>query len=99
MELVQFRSGKGELIMEKLAKGSIDIDDLMDYYNNKDERKKHLKGYMYDSLVYRYQLARFTQADYEAKANGEKMQESRNRAVRDIIRFIQILDEAIGEHD
>lgn len=64
-----------------------------------DEHKLHLKGYIYDSLVYRYQLARYSQADYEAKEKGITMQESRNRAVRDIIRFIQILNEAIGEHD
>lgn len=99
MKIIQFRSGKGELIMEKLVKGSIDINDLMDYYNNKDENKKHLKGYIFDSLVYRYQLARFTQADYEARAKGENIQQSRDRAVRDIMRFVQILDEAIGEHD
>lgn len=30
--------------MEKLTAGSIDINDLMDYFNNKDKCKKHLKG-------------------------------------------------------
>ena len=73
--------------------------EILDYYDNKDGHEKHLKGYIFDSLVYRYQLARFTQADYEAKAKGESIQESRNRAVRDTMRFVQILDEAIGEHD
>ena len=99
MKLVQFRSGKGESIMEKLAKGSIDINDLMDYFNNKDEHEKHLKGYMYDSLVYRYQLARYTQADLEAQNDGTSIEKARKYAQRDIMRFIQILDEAIGEHD
>ena len=75
------------------------LTKMIDYYKNKDEHEKHLKGYMYESLIYRYQLARFSQADYEARAKGESMQESRDRAVRDIMRFIQILDEAIGEHD
>lgn len=66
----------------------------------KNEHEKHLKGYMFDSLVYRYQLARYTQADYEARAKGEEdMQRSRDLAVRDIMRFIQILNEAIGPHD
>lgn len=85
--------------MENLAKGSIDIDDLMDLYNNKDENKKHLKGYMYDSLVYRYQLARYTQADYEALQRNRDLFKERQYAERDIARFIQILNEAIGEHD
>ena len=75
------------------------VIEVFDYYNNKNEHEKHLKGYMYDSLIYRYQLARFSQADYEARAKGESIQESRDRAVRDIMRFVQILDEAIGEHD
>lgn len=75
------------------------LQEILDYYENKDNHEKHLKGYMYDSLVYRYQLARFSQADYEARAKGESVQKSRDRAVRDIMRFIQILDEAIGAHD
>ena len=75
------------------------LQEILDYYENKDNHEKHLKGYMYDSLIYRYQLARFSQADYEARAKGENVQKSRDRAVRDIMRFIQILDEAIGEHD
>lgn len=75
------------------------LQEILDYYENKDNHEKHLKGYMYDSLIYRYQLARFFQADYEARAKGESVQKSRDRAVRDIMRFIQILDEAIGEHD
>ena len=75
------------------------LQEILDYYENKDNHEKHLKGYMYDSLIYRYQLARFSQADYEARAKVENVQKSRDRAVRDIMRFIQILDEAIGEHD
>ena len=68
---------------------------------------KHLKGYMFDSLVYRFK-------EYQAKAFQAEvvdMKHSRNlsevearervkyRHDRDLMRFIQILDEAIGEHD
>ena len=85
--------------MKEFSKDNIDINDLIDYYKNKNEHEKHLKGYMYDSLIYRYQLARFSEADYEAKEKGVSIQETRNIAIRDIIRFIQILNEAIGDHD
>ena len=91
--------------MEKLAKGSIDIDDLMDYFNNKDEHKKHLKGYIFDSLVYRYKIVREKLADLEYEQDGKlgndyvPLYMYRDRAKRDIMRFIEILDEAIGEHD
>ena len=93
--------------MEKLATGSLDIDDFMDYYNNKDERKKHLKGYMYDSLVYRYQLALYKAslkdmediAIREGISRKEAEAKARCNYNRDLMRFCQILDEAIGEHD
>lgn len=42
------------------TKGSINLEDVFEYCENKDKHKKHLKGYIYDSLVYRYQLARYT---------------------------------------
>ena len=83
--------------MENLVKGSIDINDLMDYYNNKDENKKHLKGYMFDSLVYRYKQA-LTEA-YLYKSWWERTEYNEKAMNRDLMRFIQILDEAIGEHD
>jgi hypothetical protein len=85
--------------MEELAKGSIDINDLIDYLNNKSGRKKHFEGFMFDSLVYRYQLARFTQADLEAQNNGTSIEKERKFARNDIMRFIEILDEVIGDHD
>ena len=68
---------------------------------------KHLKGFMFDSLVYRFK-------DYQSRAFQAEvvdMKHSRNlsevearervkyRHERDLMRFIQILDEAIGEHD
>lgn len=74
--------------------------------NHKPE-EKHLKGYMFDSLVYRFK-------DYQARAFSMEVVDLKNRRNcseldarkiiedrhnRDLVRFIQILDEAIGEHD
>ena len=71
------------------------------------DNEKHMKGFMFDSLVYRFK-------DYQARAfdaevndyigsRGVSKSEARNhvryRHDRDLMRFIQILDEAIGEHD
>lgn len=71
-----------------------------------EEDKKKLKGYQYDSLVYRYIRAREQMAEYEylrdRQSNISKHREwtiYRERANRDIMRFIQILDEVIGEHE
>ena len=75
------------------------LQEILNYYENRDNHEKHLKGYIYDSLIFRYQLARYAQADYEAKAKGESITRQRELAVRDIMRFIQILDEGLGEHD
>ena len=63
-----------------------------------NEQKKHLNGYMFDSLVYRYQLARQELAKYIACYNSNRPLEQENRnANRDIMRFVQILDELVGE--
>lgn len=64
-----------------------------------EHKDKHLNGYMFDSLVYRYQLARQEMAKYIAYYNTNRSsleQETRN-ANRDIMRFVRILDELIGE--
>ena len=72
-----------------------------------DKLNIHMKGYMFDSLVYRFKdyQARAFQAevtDYKYKRNSTEI-EARERIKdihdRDLMRFIQILDEAIGEHD
>lgn len=72
--------------------------------NNDDE---NLKGYQFDSLVYRYIRAREQMAEYEylrdvqSNAHNNLCKEwmyYRDQAKRDIMRFISILDEAIGEH-
>ena len=71
---------------------------------NTDDR--HLKGYMFDSLVFRFKeyQAKALQGDINellAKGYGrdEAHKRARDRHERDMMRFIQILDEAIGEHD
>ena len=71
------------------------------------EYKKELKGYMFDSLIYRFK-------DYQAKAfqsevadyryvnccsEMEAREKIQNRHKGDLMRFIQILDKAIGEHN
>ena len=59
--------------------------------------KKHLNGYIYDSLVYRYIRAREAMAQLERERDHSI--DSFKQARRDIMRFCQILNEAIGEHD
>lgn len=77
--------------------------EFYDYVKEKAEsnyNKKKLKGYQYDSLVYRYIRAREKQAEYEyiyGKTSDRTTCDE--RANRDIMRFCQILDEAIGEHE
>ena len=71
-----------------------------------EEYKKELKEYMFDSLVYRskdYQSKAFQSEvnDYKYQNNSseeEAREKIQNRHNRDLMRFIQILDEAIGEH-
>lgn len=86
------------------------VDKARKYDNSLEffrEREKHTKGYMYDSLCYRYQLARYKAMsdDIEKYINsrGYSRKEAENAArelcERDCMRFYQILDEAIGEHD
>ena len=66
--------------------------------------EKKIKGYGFDSLVFRYKMAREAQARFEEKEHikkGEitKAEHSYSMAERDTMRFIQILDDLIGEHD
>lgn len=83
-------------IMEKLKKADA-YDDLL----------IHSKGFAYDSLIYRfkdYQSRAFQMEviDYKYKHNTgeqEAREHVRARHDRDLMRFIQILNEVIGEHD
>lgn len=59
----------------------------------------HLKGYIYDSLVFRYMKARDAEAELERITQKISYETSVSRANRDKMRFMQILNEAIGEHD
>ena len=69
--------------------------------------KEQTEGFMFDSLVYRfkdYQARAFVAEvnDYKYNYSTSEMearQKIKDRHNRDLMRFIQILDEAIGEHD
>lgn len=74
------------------------IDKLQESIN--EAKDKHMKGYIYDSLVYRYIRAREAMAERDWLLYKEHDRDFYYRqANRDIMRFCQILDEAIGEHD
>lgn len=69
--------------------------------------QNHSRGFAYDSLIYRFKdyQSRAFQAevvDYKYKRNCseiEAREKIRDRHDRDLMRFIEILDEVIGEHD
>lgn len=68
--------------------------------------EKHTKGYMFDSLAFRFKeaLERGTNARVQklmdlGLTKGEAITRAAKQNQRDEMRFIQILDEAIGEHD
>lgn len=72
------------------------------YDNNINISEKHFKGYLYDSLVYRYIRARERMAELEYISDSCREYDRKyyyKQANRDIMRFCQILNEAIGEHD
>jgi len=85
----------------------IAIGDIVFKIKTEEDEKK-LKGYQYDSLIYRYIRAREQMAEYEylrdvqSNAHNNLCKEwmyYHDQAKRDIMRFISILDEAIGEHE
>lgn len=70
--------------------------------NENNNNDKKLKGYQFDSLAYRYIRAREQMAEYEYIKDSSKKNDKayyRQQANRDIMRFCQILDEVIGDHD
>lgn len=84
------------------------IQDIVDSTQNAfNECDKNYKGYMYDSLCYRYQLARYKACEADAMdlvmTKGISKREAEAKAhqayERDCLRFYQILDEAMGEHN
>ena len=61
-----------------------------------------LKGYAFDSLVLRYEKARDAQMRAEQiqeRKDGGDGDKAQRRAERDKMRFIQILDDVIGDRD
>jgi hypothetical protein len=90
----------GDALYEKLLESDVANKLVLDMVREAPEieNNKHLNGYMFDSLVYRYQLARQELAKYVAYYNSNRSLEQENRnANRDIMRFVQILDELVGE--
>lgn len=95
--------------MKDIVKKAKSYDDLIESLKHQPiqtyiEEDSHLKGYIFDSLVYRYKLAREQAMQYEliaAKKEGNCRKEEtiRHIANRDVMRFIEILDEVIGKHD
>ena len=92
-----------EFINSKVKK--IAIGDSIFKMKTEDDEKK-LKGYQYDSLIYRYIRAREQMAEYEYLrdrqsniSNHTEWTVYRQRANSDIMRFMQILEEVIGEHE
>ena len=86
----------------------IKTDEIFDrIVKEANEYNKNCKGYMYDSLCYRYQLARYKACEADAMdlviTKGMSKREAEAQAhkayERDCLRFYQILDEAIGEHN
>ena len=79
------------------------IEDLKEMMQKRELIKK-AKGYGYDSLCLRYNIARDAQMQLELmedkkNSGGMKQDAIRRRAERDRMRFYEIADELIGEHD
>ena len=90
----------GDALYEKLFESDVANKLVLEMVREAPEieNDKHLNGYMFDSLVYRYQLARQELAKYISYYNSNRPLEQENRnANRDIMRFVQILDELVGE--
>ena len=81
--------------------------EMIEKSHNYDQLLTTTKGFAFDSLVFRfkdYQARAFQSevADYKYKHNAseiEARQHVKDMHNRDLIRFIQILDSVIGEHD
>lgn len=91
---------KAKAITEKLDKVLISREEVSNMYQD-------MRGYMFDSLVFRFK-------DYQARAYFAEVQEVkyqrniseteariqvRDRHNRDLMRFIDILNKAMGEHN
>ena len=72
----------------------------------RDEGNKHLKGYIFYFLVFRFKEALERGTNVRAQklidlgqTKGEAFIKATKENQRDEMRFIQILNEVIGEHD
>ena len=79
------------------------IEDLKKQIHTQTLIKK-VKGYGYDSLCLRYKMARDAQMQLELMEDrkltgGMKQNVIQDRAKRNEMRFYEILDELLGEHD
>lgn len=82
------------------------FQDLIRKEEQYDNLEIHMRGYAFDSLIYRYQMARYQaalleeqQLIYQGKTKPEARDKVMNNYKRDCLRFIEILDEVIKEHD
>lgn len=66
---------------------------------NFEHIEKKIKGYGYDSLCLRYSIARDAQAEYEIHYKHKDPESAYKMAKRDKMRFYEILEDLIGEHD
>lgn len=73
------------------------VSELQESVN--EAKNKHMKGYIYDSLMYRYMKAREAMARLEIREGRTSPDTAFRIMERDNLRFSEILDEAIGEHD
>ena len=81
--------------------------EMIEKSKNYDQLLITTKGFAFDSLIFRfkdYQARAFQSevVDYKYKHNTsevEARQHVKDMHNRDLMRFIQILDEAIGEHN
>ena len=73
-----------------------------------NEANKHTKGLLFDSLAYRYIVAREGKRQseieegkrYNVKDSWDRIVKYANDSYkRDLLKFLELLDEAIGEHD
>lgn len=91
-----------EQILKKYYDEKFKEKEEKEYEKLKEDRL----AYGFDSLVYRYMKARNEQARLEIEEARHKKElyvkyepeHYFDRATRDIMRFIQILDDIIGEH-
>lgn len=83
------------------------IKEMIEKSKNYDQLLITTKGYAYDSLIFRfkeYQARAFQSEVIDCKyrkniSELEARQHVKDQHDRDLMRFIQILDSVIGEHD